>query len=52
MEWITDPANIAIFGIVVAAASEIIGLVPKWKSNSIIQLILGVAQKLVKGGKK
>ena len=30
----------AIFWIVVAAASEIIALTPKGKSNSVIQLIL------------
>ena len=31
-----------IFWIVVAAASEIIGLNPKWKANSIVQLIFQV----------
>ena len=28
-----------IFWIVIAAASEIIGLNPKWKANSVIQLV-------------
>ena len=31
-----------IFWIVIAAASEIIGLNPKWKANSIVQLIFQV----------
>jgi hypothetical protein len=31
-----------IFWIVVAAVSEIIGLNPKWKANSIVQLIFQV----------
>ena len=31
-----------IFWIAVAAASEIIGLNPKWKANSIVQLIFQV----------
>jgi hypothetical protein len=31
-----------IFWIVVAAASEVIGLNPKWKANSIIQLVFQV----------
>jgi hypothetical protein len=35
-----------IFWIVIAAASEIIGLNPKWKANSIIQLIFQVLNLL------
>ena len=35
-----------IFWIVVAAASEIIGLNPKWKANSIIQLIFQILKAL------
>ena len=31
-----------IFWIVIAAVSEIIGLNPKWKANSIVQLIFQV----------
>jgi hypothetical protein len=31
-----------IFWIVIAAASEIIGLNPKWKANSIVQLVFQV----------
>ena len=39
-----------IFWIVVAAASEVIGLNPKWKANSVVQLIFQVLG-LVKGKK-
>jgi hypothetical protein len=39
-----------IFWIVVAAASEVIGLNPKWKANSVVQLILQVLG-LLKGKK-
>jgi hypothetical protein len=35
-----------IFWIAVAAASEIIGLNPKWKANSVIQLIFQVLNLL------
>jgi hypothetical protein len=35
-----------IFWIVIAAASEIIGLNPKWKANSVIQLIFQVLNLL------
>jgi hypothetical protein len=35
-----------IFWIAVAAASEIIGLNPKWKANSIVQLIFQVLNLL------
>jgi hypothetical protein len=31
-----------IFWICIAAASEIIGLNPKWKANSIVQLVFQV----------
>lgn len=33
-----------------AIASEIIGLVPKWKSNSVVQLIMNVFKQVI-GGK-
>jgi hypothetical protein len=39
-----------IFWIAVAAASEIIGLNPKWKANSVVQLIFQVLG-LLKGKK-
>ena len=39
-----------IFWIVVAAASEVIGLNPKWKANSVVQLIFQVLG-LLKGKK-
>ena len=39
-----------IFWIAVAAASEIIGLNPKWKANSVVQLIFKVLG-LLKGKK-
>jgi hypothetical protein len=35
-----------IFWIVIAAVSEIIGLNPKWKANSIIQLVLQILKAL------
>ena len=35
-----------IFWIVIAAASEIIGLNPKWKANSVIQLVFQVLNLL------
>ena len=35
-----------IFWITVAAASEIIGLNPQWKANSIVQLIFQVLRTL------
>jgi hypothetical protein len=35
-----------IFWIAVAAASEVIGLNPKWKANSVIQLIFQVLNLL------
>ena len=42
MDFLTHPA----FWICVAAASEIIALNPKWKSNSIIQLIFHILNVL------
>jgi len=35
-----------IFWIVIAAISEIIGLNPKWKANSIIQLVFQILNAL------
>jgi hypothetical protein len=35
-----------IFWIVIAALSEIIGLNPKWKANSIVQLVFQVLKAL------
>ena len=35
-----------IFWIVIAAASEIIGLNPKWKANSVIQLVFQILKAL------
>ena len=35
-----------IFWIAVAAASEIIGLNPKWKANSIVQLVFQILRTL------
>ena len=35
-----------IFWIAVAAASEIIGLNPKWKANSIIQVVFQILNAL------
>jgi hypothetical protein len=35
-----------IFWIVIAAVSEIIGLNPKWKANSIIQLVFQILKAL------
>lgn len=35
-----------IFWIAVAAASEIIGLNPKWKANSIVQLVFQILRSL------
>jgi hypothetical protein len=35
-----------IFWIVIAAVSEIIGLNPKWKANSIVQLVLQILRTL------
>jgi hypothetical protein len=35
-----------IFWIVIAAASEVIGLNPKWKANSIIQLVFQILKAL------
>ncbi len=37
----------AIAAIVVAAVSEIVGLVDKWKSNSVLTLILNLAKGAV-----
>jgi hypothetical protein len=34
------PSTTAVVAIIIAAGSEIIGLNPKWKSNSWTQLIL------------
>ncbi|MBT7628764.1 MAG: hypothetical protein HN597_03545 [Desulfobacula sp.] len=51
IDFLTDPKTLAIASIVVAAASEIIGMNPKWKSNSIVHIILVIAQRLV-GQKK
>jgi|GEM_PF-2189064 len=42
MELLQNP----IFWIVVTAASEIIGMNPKWKSNSILEVSLGLLMKL------
>ena len=41
-----DPTTVAIVSVVVAATSEIIGLNPKWKANSIIQVIIGILRKI------
>ena len=35
-----------IFWIVIAAASEVIGLNPKWKANSIVQLVFQILKAL------
>ena len=35
-----------IFWIVITAASEIIGMNPKWKHNSVLQVVLAMALKL------
>ena len=37
-----------ILGVVFFAFSEVIGMVPKWKSNSVVQVILNVGGKLFK----
>jgi hypothetical protein len=47
MEFLSHPA----FWIVLAAASELIGLSPKLKSNSIIQLVIQ-ALYAIKPGKR
>ena len=35
-----------IFWVVIAAVSEIIGLNPKWKANSIVQLVFQILKAL------
>ena len=35
-----------VFWIVVTAASEIIGMNPKWKHNSVMQLAMSLVMKL------
>jgi len=39
-----SPETIALIAIIVAAASEIIGLNPKLRSNSVVQLVLSGLQ--------
>ena len=41
-----DPTTIAIIGIVVASASEIIAYIPWLKANSILQLIIEILRKV------
>jgi|TARA_Y100000589_G_scaffold332248_1_gene390747 hypothetical protein len=38
------PETVALIAIIVAAASEIIGLNPKLRSNSVVQLVLAGLQ--------
>ena len=38
---------VAIVGVIYSAASEIIGLNPKWKSNSVVQVTLSTVGKLL-----
>jgi hypothetical protein len=46
MDWLQ--ANwIPVAAVVFAAASEIIGMNPAWKSNSVIQLVLAVIGKFL-----
>jgi len=47
-EFLTDPKTLAVAGILIGAASEIIGLNKKWKSNSIIQIVLAAAKQIFK----
>jgi len=42
MDILSNP----VFWIVVTAASEIIGMNPKWKSNSVLQMALGLLMRL------
>ncbi len=42
MEVLQSP----FFWIVITAASEIIGMNPKWKHNSVLQVMLGLVVKL------
>jgi len=35
-----------VFWIVVTAASEIIGMNPKWKHNSVLQVVMSLLMKL------
>jgi len=44
--FIMDPTTVAIIAVVVAAASEIIGLNPRWKANTVIQVIFQVLRKI------
>ena len=44
--FIMDPTTVAIISIVVAAASEIIGLNPRWKANSVLQVVVQVLRKI------
>jgi hypothetical protein len=39
---------LAVIGFVGLAASEIIGLNPRWKSNTIIQVLIAVAKSCKK----
>ena len=49
MEFLTEPATLlAIGGILVGAASEIIGLNKKWQSNSIVQAVMTGLKKVFK----
>lgn len=45
MEWLTENW-ITVAAIVYAALSEIIGMNPNWKNNSVIQIVLGILGKV------
>ena len=49
MEFLTEPATLlAIGGILVGAASEVIGLNKKWQSNSVVQIIMAGLKRVFK----
>jgi hypothetical protein len=45
MEWLADNWQI-VAAIVFAARSEIIGINPKWKENSVIGVFLWIGKRL------
>jgi len=47
LQWFLDN-GVSIIGILLFAVSEIVALNPKWKSNSVIQLILALLMKVLK----
>ena len=46
MEFLTDPKTLAIGSILVLAASEIIGLNPKWQSNGVVQVVMAGLKRI------